>query len=400
MLCPAATSPLRDAGRRSPGLFVLLRLCLYGCTLMLCFAGQLRAEGNDGYIGIYADSAGTVSCTTVEQFATLYVIAKVSGATGSGIQAADFRITVENPGGWRFHWNPAQVRVGDPMDLGAGPHDSTPGIRLAWNSCLVPVADQVCLGTIHVVRAATAEPTRLFVRGHDAPRTPSSLRALLQGCSASDSSWHSVAPSREGCSLREPEDIGVSFVAGLNVGSDNRPQKLTAYQLIALLWSELDLPVSFIHAGGIRPVVTPSDQGAEELLQELVSADPQYCLRTIQGRRVIYPTSGLLDRSVHLPADLCVDEARQYAMVHYAEWLRAHVPGFEDLSPPPFIGSARGLARQERITLSRDATVVEHVLQLIGNDPHRVVAIVPGPFHGRWLTTHPVPWPPGERRVH
>lgn len=396
MLCPASATQLDAAGRRSPDIFVLLRACLYGCTLMLLLAGQVLAQGNDGYIGIYADSAGTLPCTTVEEFAELYVIAKLSGATAAGIRAAEFRITVENPDGWWFScgWHPARTQAGDPMDLEPDRHDSGSGIRLAWDPCLFPVAGQVCLGKIHVVRAAKAQPTRMFVRGHGAPSLPGCSWALLQGCSPSDSSWHSVTPNGECCSLQEPDDIGASFVTGLNIGSDNRPHKLTAHQLVALLWSDLDLAISFIHADSIRPVITWHGESAEDLLQELLSADPQYRLRTILGRRVIYPTSGLLDRSVHLPPDLCVDEARHRAMVHYAEWLRTHVPGFGDLSPPPFIGDPRGLARQERITLSRDATVVEHLLQLIGNDPHRVIALVPGPFGGKWLTTHPVPWPP------
>ena len=69
----------------------MLRPRILGLVLLTVIglgAGPLRAQG-DGYIGIYADAAGTTPCTTVPPLSgtTLYVIAKLQGASLSAASA-------------------------------------------------------------------------------------------------------------------------------------------------------------------------------------------------------------------------------------------------------------------------------------------------------------------------
>jgi len=51
------------------------------------------AQAGDGYIGIYADAAGTLPCMAVPPLSgtTLYVMAKLEGASAAGISGAEFR---------------------------------------------------------------------------------------------------------------------------------------------------------------------------------------------------------------------------------------------------------------------------------------------------------------------
>ena len=53
----------------------------------------------DGFVGVYSDTAGTLACASVPQYAntTLYVIAKPAGATSNGITGAEFCTEVTNP---------------------------------------------------------------------------------------------------------------------------------------------------------------------------------------------------------------------------------------------------------------------------------------------------------------
>src|SRR5262245_24546564 len=82
------------------------RLALLAWAIVPILASESLAQTNDGYIGIYADAAGTLPCTTVPPLSgtTLYVIAKLEGASAGGISGAEFRIEVENPSGWQFSY--------------------------------------------------------------------------------------------------------------------------------------------------------------------------------------------------------------------------------------------------------------------------------------------------------
>jgi len=145
-------------------------------------SGATMTQAGDGYIGIYADSAGTIPCTTVPQYSqmTLYVIAKLEGESSGGISGAEFRIEVENPSGWIFNYTapPANIAIGDPMDLSPQNPGDGSGLRIAFGSCREAVDGQVPMGTVWVGNI-TGASTRLFVKRHSVPSNPTNFECAL-----------------------------------------------------------------------------------------------------------------------------------------------------------------------------------------------------------------------------
>jgi hypothetical protein len=100
------------------------------------------AHSDDGFVGIYADAQGT-PCTMVPQGSgtTLYVLAKVAGATASGITGAEFRIEVSNPAGWFLSYSPptsGTTVLGQVLDLEPGNPDDGSGVNIAFSNCNSP----------------------------------------------------------------------------------------------------------------------------------------------------------------------------------------------------------------------------------------------------------------------
>jgi len=143
------------------------------------------AKAGDGYIGIYADSAGTLPCTTVPPWSgtTLYVIAKLEGESTTGISGVEFRIEVENPSGWWFSYNQPNIGItlGNAFDLQPGDPNDGSGTNMAFGSCLEPVNGQIPLGTLFVINI-TGETTRLFVKRHSTPTNPGYQCAFFTLC--------------------------------------------------------------------------------------------------------------------------------------------------------------------------------------------------------------------------
>jgi hypothetical protein len=185
----------------------------------------------DGTIGVYADSEGTQPCATVDSFATLYVIAKVEGASAGGITGTEFRIEVEHPAGWTFAYSAppdADVRMGNPMDLDPQKPDDGAGVRIAFAACKEPVKGKIDLGTIFVTRAG-GSPTLLVVKRHAKPSNTQYPCALFTLCDSpvfSKSCVSAVLALSDSCGLHEVSgrspDAAV-FVAGLNVPGTAQP---------------------------------------------------------------------------------------------------------------------------------------------------------------------------------
>ena len=153
---------------------ILLLLGLYSPAL---------AQTN-GYIGIYADAAGTAPCLNVLPYtaAVLHVIATCEGLTASGITGAEFRIEVSNPAGWWFTYNtpsPATV-LGNPLDTSPGPGDIS-GVNIGFTACQTPTNGKVALGTISVFNS-NGSATNLLVKRHNTPRNPDYSCALFTRC--------------------------------------------------------------------------------------------------------------------------------------------------------------------------------------------------------------------------
>jgi hypothetical protein len=178
-----------------------------------------------GTLGVYADSAGTEPCATVDQFATLYVIARVAGASAAGITGAEFRIEVEKPSGWSFSYSPppaADIRMGDPMDLDPQKSKDESGLRIAFATCREPVQGKIDLGTIVVIRDGGAT-TYLRVKRHSKPSNSKYACALFTLCDSPVYSKACVSAARDSCGPQEStaSDAAV-FVTELKVAPQAR----------------------------------------------------------------------------------------------------------------------------------------------------------------------------------
>ena len=201
------------------------RLAHWGAfwALVIIFASSSLAQTGDGYIGIYSDALGTIPCVSVppQTATTLYVIAKTSGMTASGISGAEFRIEVENPAGWSITYTPpaADIVIGNALDLYPQDPADGSGINLAFDPCEVPVAGKVPLGTISVGNISGAG-TRLLVKRHSSPTNPTRQCPLFTLCDGPVFSLSCMTPSTEPpCSL-SVLNLELSKATDLQTASD------------------------------------------------------------------------------------------------------------------------------------------------------------------------------------
>ena len=352
------------------------------CFLTSAVVSSVRAFAPpaDGTIGVYADSAGTQSCVTVDQFAMLYVIAKVAGATGSGITGAEFRIQVENPSGWSFSYSPpdAAISMGNPMDLNPDkPNES--GLNIAFSTCRAPVKGMIGLGTIFVTREGGA-PTHLWVRSHRKPSNPGYPCALFTLCDDPVFSKTCVTTSRDSCGRQETAAPDAGAFVTLNFDPHARRERLTGTQVVEFLRSERKTPVSFILAEGERQVGIALGGTVDEILGDLIAADPHYRLRSVNGHLVVYPAASIYDQTVVVPKAEFENLPWFKAAQGYTRWLAGHVPGFEKLVPQKFnedLATKIPASAIEYVTLTPKATMVEHLAQLLGAYPRRVFTVAP-----------------------
>lgn len=227
-----------------------------------------NASASSGFIGVYADQAGTVACTSIPQgtAATLYIIAKPSGGAAGGISGAEFRIEVTNPSGWFLSPTlQADVAVGSVLDT-EPQGGSNAGTTLSWSSCKTgPV---VLVGTIAAYNH-TGQPTNLIVKQREQPSNPLLTCPLFILCD--DPEWSALCMSSavSDCSIEKPaaahqaSETGV-FIATLNTDESGGSGGLsTAYTEIASFpgrlpydspWSPTEDRLAFIAPDGTLKV--------------------------------------------------------------------------------------------------------------------------------------------------
>ena len=141
---------------------------------------------------------------------------------------------------------------------------------------------------------------------------------------------------------------------------------------------------------GERAIVLSLAWPVGKLLEQLI-ADGQYRQRTINGRLVIYPAASALEQVVHPPVGELGKRDRLYAAFAYIVWLRDNIPGLQDLLPPPFLGAGAGKRVNEYVSLTPEAQILEHLVELLGANPRRVFTIHPAPSGRPFLNFRIVP---------
>jgi subtilisin family serine protease len=209
-------------------------LVVIAWALVPILVSSSLAQTGDGYVGIYADAAGTVPCTNIPNYTgtTLYVIAKTAGESANGITGAEFRIEVTDPSGWYLSYTPpgtASIVMGNPIDTDPDPNAGG-GVNLGFPSCQVPDSSgQVRFGTLSVFNAS-GSATDLLVKRHSQPTNPDFGCALFVRC---DDPYYTkvcmTSAPPDSCTLGT-QKTGLAavedpayFVAALNEGNGSDP---------------------------------------------------------------------------------------------------------------------------------------------------------------------------------
>jgi hypothetical protein len=145
--------------------------------------GPAGNEGDNGWIGIFADPLGTQPCATIPtgQVATLYLFAFPAGGTQDGFTGAEFRIEVTSPQGYQFLYvAPSDcLTLGNPFDLTPGDPTDGSGLNIAFHTCAT--ATRVSMGTILVLNQSGG-PTELLVKRRNGPSNPTLDCPLFTDC--------------------------------------------------------------------------------------------------------------------------------------------------------------------------------------------------------------------------
>lgn len=154
-------------------------------TAILGLASQGHSQTGDGYVGVFADSAGTIPCATVPPYtgAVLYVYAVTEGVSASGLTGAEFRIEVSHPQGWSLNYmapSAATTVLGNALDKEPGVTNNK-GVNLAFAECQLPVNSRIPLGAISVGNYS-GSPTNLTVKRHEKPKNPNFTCPLFTLC--------------------------------------------------------------------------------------------------------------------------------------------------------------------------------------------------------------------------
>ncbi len=150
-------------------------------------------------------------------------------------------------------------------------------------------------------------------------------------------------------------------------------KNVTMYELVKTL-RQNGVPISFIDAfDNYRSTLEVKDASLAEVLARIVSANPIYRYRFIGKRLVLYakdPTYTVLVKKPDIK-----DMARLWAAEKYVEKLRREIRDFSDLNPPYFFGNFRSPVYQDKVTLRDEASVIEHLVELLGDNPGMVFSI-------------------------
>jgi hypothetical protein len=150
---------------------------------------------HNGYIGVYADAAGTQCCITAPGYTptTAYVMSTLSDSTASGVTGAEFRIEVSPaPTAYILQWNAngnLNVSLGNPIDDTPADATDAKGCNLVFSTCQpVNPSDRITWGTISILSLtappATGPALTLRVKAKTPPSSPQHKCPLFTICDA------------------------------------------------------------------------------------------------------------------------------------------------------------------------------------------------------------------------
>jgi hypothetical protein len=163
-----------------------------------------------------------------------------------------------------------------------------------------------------------------------------------------------------------------------------RIQASSVLEAVDLLRSRSGVAVSLIAADtepAIKLDLPPGSLGGA--LDSLVAHVPAYRYEVLQERVVVYPRNSPFDTKVQ--GIEILGAPRIEAATRYLDWLSKALPAVGEILPPPMKGQPGAGLYSESVTIRGRARVVEHLVQLLGDNPKAFFSIVPAPSGLRML---------------
>lgn len=125
------------------------------------------------------------------------------------------------------------------------------------------------------------------------------------------------------------------------------------------------MPVSAIESD--EPVdVEIAARDVREALDALCTQAESYRWRTVMGRYVLFPADSVWESEISGVA--IADVPRLDAATRYVIAVRSQISALEDLVEPPIKGDPRAPVYTEPVTLSRESSILAHLVELLGTN--------------------------------
>lgn len=142
-------------------------------------------------------------------------------------------------------------------------------------------------------------------------------------------------------------------------------QKAQVITIVQKLESQFNAPVSFIQAVQDNPTsINVVDGTAHDVLDQILHQNPMYRVRQLKGRLILMPTGTQFDTKIGGIAIKNVP--REQATQNYLAILSKQ-KGFDAIEGLAMAGSWTTIYTTP-VTLARKAGVIEHFVELLGND--------------------------------
>jgi hypothetical protein len=184
--------------------------------------------------------------------------------------------------------------------------------------------------------------------------------------------WGSV-----GFGLQDPQQVGPQGATQadrlmrqrVSVSIRDRPVAEAVYALR----NQDHVGISFVEIASTTPVTlefTSAELGL--VLDALVKQVPAYRYEVVGEHLFLYPRGELFDGKYDVKIK---KTTRLNVATKYTEWLR-RFPEFATVVPPAIRGNPNAGVYAEDVSISGPGRIVDHLLQLLGDDKEAVVSIV------------------------
>jgi FlgD Ig-like domain len=176
-------------------------------------------------------------------------------------------------------------------------------------------------------------------------------------------------------------DVSTRSLSGFSV------EGATVSQIVQTLRKIYNLPINFIQAPRETPLYLGVFEGTVTgFLDAMTEQGTEYEYEFVDGRLFVYPSDPAYDveiTDVHITA-----LPRLSAAGEYVKLMREHVSELAELVPPWVMGNPRASLYQELITLEGTDRMMDHLIQLLGDDVSLSVSIQPTASGRPGLTFH------------